>query len=563
MSATSSAGAVDSASSRAARRSLNPARAAGGLLLTASLLVALLVAVPVLGVLSSLATGGDSAQVFGHLWSTVLPEYLFNTLGIAFIVLLLSAVLGLGCAWLVAVFDFPGRRIFEWALVLPLAMPAYVVAYAYTDFLQFSGPVQSLLRESFGWRARDYWFPEIRSIGGAGVLFALVLYPYVYLLARTAFIERSARLWDAARTLGHGPWATFFRVSLPLARPAAVAGLALVLMETLADYGAVSYFGVPTLTAGIYKSWYAFSDRNAAAQIAAVLLLFIACLMLLEHRGRGRARYYAATGRAVLHARKRLGRGHAWLACAFCTLPLLLGFFLPLFILLRLLWREEALAASSRYVGWLLNTVAAAGITSACAVLICVVLAYAARVQQSWLQGLCNRIVSLGYAIPGAVIAVGILIPLARLDNWSTELGWQLGLTGSVLALIYAYLVRFLAVAFQGVQTGLLKIRPAMDASARSLGHGLLSMLLRVHLPLLWRSVLTAALLVFVDVVKELPATLTVRPFNFDTLAVVTYQLAADERLAEAALPALTIVLIAFVPVLLLARAIAAGRADA
>jgi iron(III) transport system permease protein len=563
MSATSSAGAVDSANSRAARRPRTRARAAGPLLLAASLLVALLVAVPVVGVLSSLATGGDSAQIFGHLWSTVLPEYLINTVGIALIVLVLAAVLGLGCAWLVAVFDFPGRRIFEWALVLPLAMPAYVVAYAYTDFLQFSGPVQSLLRETFGWRARDYWFPEIRSIGGAGVLFALVLYPYVYLLARTAFIERSARLWDAARTLGHGPWATFFRVSLPLARPAAVAGLALVLMETLADYGAVSYFGVPTLTAGIYKSWYAFSDRNAAAQIAAVLLLFIAALMLLEHRGRGRARYYAATGRAVLHARKRLGRGHGWLACAFCALPLLLGFFLPLLILLRLMWREEALATGSRYVGWLFNTIAAASITSACAVVICVVLAYAARVHQSGLQGLCNRIVSLGYAIPGAVIAVGILIPLARLDNWSAEMGWKLGLTGSVLALIYAYLVRFLAVAFQGVQTGLLKIRPAMDASARSLGHGLLSMLLRVHLPLLWRSVLTAALLVFVDVVKELPATLTVRPFNFDTLAVVTYQLASDERLAEAALPALTIVLIAFVPVLLLARAIAAGRADA
>jgi iron(III) transport system permease protein len=560
MSATPSVGAAESANARRSKPGFLARLGPGSLLSPISLVVALLVAVPVLGVLSNLSAGGDSAQVFQHLWSTVLPGYLFNTAAIVSIVVVLAAVLGLGCAWLVAVFDFPGRRVFEWALVLPLAMPAYVVAYAYTDFLQFSGPVQTALRELFGWRARQYWFPEIRSIGGAGILFALVLYPYVYLLARTAFLERSARLWDAARTLGLGPWATFFRVSLPLARPAAVAGLALVMMETLADFGAVSYFGVPTLTAGIYKSWYSFSDRNAAAQIAAVLLLFIGLLMFLEHQGRGRARYYAASGRAVVHARKRLGRRHGWMAALFCALPLLLGFFLPLVILLRRLWREEALATGSRYLGWLFNTVAAAGITSACAVVICVVLAYAARVHRSLLQTLCNRVVSLGYAIPGAVIAVGILIPLSRLDSWSADLGWKLGLSGSLLALIYAYLVRFLAVSFQGVQTGLLKIRPAMDASARSLGHGLLSMLMRVHLPLLWRSVLTAALLVFVDVVKELPATLTVRPFNFDTLAVVTYQLAADERLAEAALPALTIVLIAFVPVLLLARAIAAGR---
>ena len=527
-----------------------------------SLLAAVLVGVPVLGVLSNLLSINASSGTFGHLWSTVLPEYLGNTAGIAAIVIVLSAVLGTGCAWLVAVFEFPGRRWLEWALVLPLAMPAYVVAYAYTDFLQFSGPLQSLLRAQFGWQAGQYWFPEIRSVGGAGLLFALVLYPYVYLLTRTAFLERSARLWDAARTLGHGPWSTFFRVSMPLARPAAVAGLALVLMETLADFGAVAYFGVPTLTAGIYKSWYAFSDRPAAAQIAAVLLLFIALLMFVEQQSRGRARYYAATGRAVTVARRRLGTRHGLLATLFCVMPLLLGFLLPLAILLRLLWREEALQASSRYFGWLINTVSVATITSLCAVLVCVLLAYAARVQHSLLQSASNRIVSMGYAIPGAVIAVGVLIPLSRMDNWLADHGLRLALAGSVLALVYAYLVRFLAVAYQSVQAGLVKIRPSMDASARSLGHGLLSMLTRVHMPLLWRSLLSAALLVFVDVVKELPATLVVRPFNFDTLAVVTYQLAADERLAEAALPALTIVLIAFVPVLLLARAIAAGRND-
>jgi iron(III) transport system permease protein len=523
-------------------------------LLAVSLLAALAVGIPVLGVLSNLL--GANAGAFAHLWATVLPGYLGNSLLIMLIVGVLAAVIGIGCAWLVAAWNFPGKRLFEWALVLPLAMPSYVVAYAYTDFLQFSGPLQTGLRALTGWQARQYWFPEIRSAGGAALVFALVLYPYVYLLVRTAFLERSPRMWDAARTLGAGPWASFFLVSLPLARPAAVAGLALVLMETLADYGAVAYFGVPTLTTGIYKSWYAFSDRTGAAQIAAVLLLSVVALMYVEHRSRGRARYYAVGGRG---ARKpqRLPAGSGWIAALCCALPVLLGFVLPLLILTRLLRQEESLHFSSRYLDWLQNSVTVAAITALIAVLICLLLAYAARVSRNRLQAWSNRVVSMGYAIPGAVIAVGILIPLSRLDNWMAEQGMHFLLAGSLLALVYAYLVRFLAVSYQSVQAGLARITPAMDASARSLGHGLGSMLLRVHMPLLWRSVLTAGLLVFVDVIKELPATLTIRPFNFDTLAVITFQLASDERLAEAALPAFTIILIAFVPVLALARAIA------
>jgi iron(III) transport system permease protein len=373
---------------------------------------------------------------------------------------------------------------------------------------------------------------------------------------RTAFIERSPRMWDAARTLGAGPWASFFRVSLPLARPAAAAGLALVLMETLADYGAVAYFGVPTLTTGIYKSWYAFSDRTGAAQIAAVLLLSVTALMVVEHRSRGRARYYAVGGRAARTA-QRLPPGAAWMASVFCALPVLLGFILPLAILVRLMRQEATLNMGSRYLGWLHNSIVIAAVTALLAVAICLLLAYAARVSRSRLQDAANRVVSMGYAIPGAVIAVGILIPLSLVDNWMAGQGMRLLLAGSLVALVYAYLVRFLAVSYQGVQAGLTRITPAMDASARSLGHGLGSMLLRIHAPLLWRSVLTAGLLVFVDVIKELPATLTIRPFNFDTLAVITYQLASDERLGEAALPAFTIVMIAFVPVLVLARAIA------
>jgi iron(III) transport system permease protein len=542
-------------------------RQAGGFhpLLLTSLAIAVLVGVPIFGVLSNLLLVTEPGAVqttgttFAHLWSTVLPEYVGNSLAIAAIVAVLAAIGGIGCAWLVAVFDFPGKRVFEWALVLPLAMPAYVVAYAYTDFLQFSGPVQSALRAAFGWQAQDYWFPEIRSVGGAGVLFAMVLYPYVYLLARNAFLERSPRMWDAARTLGMGPWATFFKVSLPLARPAAAAGIALALMETLADYGAVAYFGVPTLTTGIYKSWYTFSDRTAAAQIAAVLLLAVTVLMILEQKSRGRARYYAVGSRTRTQAAMSLGGIKAWGATLFCALPVVVGFLLPLAILLRLLSGEESVELGLRYFGWLGNTVVLGGATALIAIVICVLLAYAARVTRSRLQAACNRIVSMGYAVPGAVIAVGILIPLSQLDSWGADNGLRFALTGSVLALIYAYLVRFLAVSFQTVQSGLVKITPSMDASARILGYGLGAMLLRVHAPLLWRSVLTAGLLVFVDVVKELPATLTVRPFNFDTLAVITHQLASDERLGEAALPALTIVMIAFVPVVVLARAIAKG----
>lgn len=541
--------------------SLSRRLTASHLLLLTSLAIALLVGVPILGVLSNLlVTDAGSGATFAHLWATVLPEYLFNSFAIALLVALLAGAGGVGCAWLVAVFDFPGKRWFEWALVLPLAMPTYVVAYAYTDFLQFSGPLQTALREAFGWQAHDYWFPQIRSIGGAGILFAMVLYPYVYLLARNAFLERSPRMWDAARTLGMGPWHAFYRISLPLARPAASAGIALALMETLADYGAVAYFGVPTLTTGIYKSWYTFSDRTAAAQIAAVLLLTVTALMVLEQKSRGRARYYAVGSRVKMQAPAILRGMQAWGASLFCAVPVMLGFIVPVAILGRLLADEDTLHISGRYLDWLSNSVVLAAVTALIAVIICVMLGYAARVTNSKLQAVCNRIVSMGYAVPGAVIAVGILIPLSRLDAWGAERGWQFFLTGSVVALIYAYLVRFLAVSHQSVQAGLVKITPSMDASARVLGLGALGTLWYVHAPLLWRSVLTAGLLVFVDVVKELPATLTIRPFNFDTLAVITHQLAADERLGEAALPALTIVLIAFVPVIVLARAIAKGR---
>ncbi|WP_023596757.1 MULTISPECIES: ABC transporter permease [Pandoraea] len=521
---------------------------------------ALIVLVPMIGIVAALGTGdADTRAVLTHMLDTVLPEYALNSLRISLAVSTGVLAMGVASAWLVVHYAFPGRRVLEWALILPLAMPAYVTAYAYTDFLQFAGPVQSVLRR---WLAVDRvaWFPEVRSWYGAAWVFAGAFYPYVYLLARTAFLEHSQRFFEAARTLGCTPAQAFVRVALPLARPALVAGVALVLMETLADYGAVAYFGVPTFTTGIYRAWLSMGDRVAAAQLSACLLLAVLVLLIAEARSRARLRYYGTPGRAPTTMRRtRLRGARAALATVVCALPLVIGFVLPAFIMLRLAVSELDQVPWPRYGEWVYNTVRLAAVAALVASVFAVVLGYAKRLAPGRVTRIAVRLVSVGYAIPGAVIALGILTPVLHLDTW---LGNMFGANGLVLAgtggvLIYAYLVRFLPAALQSVDAGFARIAPNLDASARSLGVGGWSMLRRVHLPLLRGSVLTAALLVFVDVMKELPATLALRPFNMDTLAVVTNHLAADERLAEAAVPALTLVLVGLLPVLVLARAIA------
>lgn len=524
----------------------------------AAVLLAIVVAIPVLGLLATVFDPNvASRDVLAHLLQTVLPSYVGTTLILLVTVGIGTAVVGITVAWIVAAYDFPGKRLYEWALILPLAVPTYVMAYAFTDFLQFSGPVQSVLRELTGQR-RLPWFPDVRSVGWAVMVFIFALYPYVYLLVRTAFLERSPRLHDAARTLGCTPLQAFLRVVLPLARPAAVAGVALVLMETLADYGAVAYFGVQTFTTGIYRAWLSMSDRVAAAQLASALLLFVFILLMLEKRSRGRLRFYGVGQRFRRPESRRLKGRRAWFATAICALPLLIGFVLPTTIMVRLAVRDVDTLNVERYLLWFTNTLKLASITAALAVLCTLLLAYAVRLAPGRLTRMGNDIASLGYAVPGAVLAVGILIPLTRLDHWLSAHGWLTGvaLTGTMAALLYAYLVRFLSAGLQTIEAGLTKITPAVDASARSLGASNWELLTRVHAPLLRRSVLTAALLVFVDVMKELPATLVLRPFNMDTLAVITNQLASDERLGEAAVPALTIVLAGLVPVILLARAI-------
>ncbi len=529
--------------------------------------IALLISTPVLSVLSNIFT--DSGEVWNHLAETVLWKYIANSFWLMIGVGVGVLIIGVGTAWLVTVCRFPSSRLFEWALLLPLAAPAYVLAYTYTEFLDFSGPVQTVLRNLFGWSYGDYWFPNVRSLWGAIAMLALVLYPYVYLLARVAFLEQSVCTLEASRTLGCGPWRSFFTVALPLARPAIIAGLALALMETLNDFGTVQFFGVDTFTTGIYRTWFGLGERVAATQLAAFLLLFILWLILIERWSRRRARYYQNTGthgrltHYQLRGMRSLG---AWIAC---FLPIALGFIVPAAVLLDMILNNSRNGLGDRFWDFTKNSFILAAITAALAVVIAVVIAYGLRLRSDLGMHLAARIASMGYAVPGSVIAVGILIPIGRLDNaidtWMRAtfgLSTGLLLSGTIIALVFAYLVRFLAVSFSTVEASLGKIKPSLDDAARSLGLNPTSTLVRVHTPIMWGSLLTAGMLVFVDVMKELPATIIIRPFNFDTLAVRTYQLASDERLAEAAAPALAIVVVGILPVILLSMRISRFRQE-
>ena len=532
----------------------------------AALAVAALVSAPILSVCAAIFTGGTQ-DTWRHLASTVLPEYVASTLWLCAGVGLGTAAIGVLTAWLVTAHEFPGRRFFEWALVLPLAVPAYVMAYAYTDLLQFAGPVQTWLRASFGWRGGDTWFPDVRTLAGAVTMFVFALYPYVYLLARTAFLEQATAMIEVGRSLGLRPWSAFFRVSLPLARPAVAAGAALALMETLADFGTVAFFGVQTFTTGIYRAWFSLGDRTASAQLATALLGFVVLLLVFERLSRGRARFHDTTARSRPQPGQRLAGWKAAGAASACALPLTFGFAVPAGVLLEMAVTEGDAQFGLRFLRLARNSFTLAALSASLAVLVSLLLAYAARTSRSRWPRSVNRLAGLGYAVPGSVIAVGVLIPVTRLDIWLARAieaasGARVGLllTGGIAALVYAYLVRFLAVALQTVEASLARITPSMDDAARSLGCGPGETLRRVHLPLLRGGLLTAGLLVFVDVLKELPATLVMRPFDFDTLATQVYTLASDERLAEASTSALAIVAVGILPLVVISRQIARGR---
>jgi iron(III) transport system permease protein len=524
-------------------------------------LLCLLLALPVLSLASAwFSLDADALDVLRHQFSTVLPAYATSSLQLAVAVGLGVAVVGAGTAAAVTLFDFPGRRALELALLLPLAMPAYVLAYVYTDTLQSSGSLQIWLRERSG--ATGALWPDVRNLAGAVVLFVLALYPYVYLLTRTALAGRGSALLEAARLLGAGMTRRVREVALPLARPAIAAGVSLALMETLADYGVGAYFGLQTFTTGIYKAWLSFGDRIAAAQLATVLLVVVALLVWLEHHAQARLRFASSrpAGRGADAQPLRLKGPAALTAMLLCSLPVMLGFVLPVLLLLRLVLDEhlhgEFGLPWERFLTWSWASLRLAGSAALLAALFALVLAFAVRLRPSWPLRVGIRVVSLGYAVPGAVIAIGLLLPAGWLQQRWPDSAWGTLLTSTSFGLIYAYLVRFSAVALQSVQAGYARLSPSLDESSRMLGAGPARMFWQVHGPLLLPSVLGAALLVFVDVMKELPATLVLRPFNSDTLAVVAYQLARDERLAEAALPSLAIVLVGLIPVLMLARAI-------
>ena len=538
-----------------------------GALTTFAVVLAFLLAVPVVVVMLNVFVPTEGT--WAHLAATVLPDYILNSVGLMLGVAYGVMTIGITTAWLTTMCRFPGRRVLEWALLLPMAMPAYVMAYAYTDFLQFAGPVQTALRTWTGWGPGDYWFPDVRSLPGAVAMLAFVLYPYVYLLARAAFLEQSESMLEAARISGYGAWGTFLSVALPLARPGIVAGTALALMETLADFGTVAYFGVHTFTTGIYRAWFSLGDHVAAAQLSATLLGFVFLVLLVERVTRGRASFHTIASRRRVAYPYRLSGFKAALAFVASAVPLVLGFFLPAGVLLHMAVTGGDIQFGPRYVDLTFNTVTLAGVTALLAVVLATMVAYAARLSRSRIVHVANRIAGLGYAVPGAVIAVGVLIPVARVDHALAAAvqyftGHSVGLlfTGGIAALVYAYLVRFFAVSLQTVEAGLTKITPSMDSAARSLGLGPATTLIRVHAPLLWRSALIAALLVFVDVMKELPATFVMRPFNFDTLAVQAFNLASDERLAEASTPALTIVAAGLLPIALLSRMMLQTRKD-
>ena len=530
------------------------------------LLCCLVLTLPVLALGGTwFSADAQSWAVLRHQWATVLPEHAGTSLALLVLVGLGVSLVGGATALVVSLFDFPGRRAWEVALLLPLAMPAYVLAYAWTDTLQYSGPLQSAWRAWSGSSA-PLW-PDVRTLWGAAVLFTFSLSPYVHLLVRTALAERGVHLLEAARLLGCSLPQRIIRVALPLARPALAAGTALALMETLADYGVGSYFGLSTFTTGIYRAWLSMGDRHAAAQLATVLLIVVGALVAAEHHAQRRLRFASSSAprTQASEARPHTLRGRArWLAWGVCALPVLIGFVLPVLALLRLLWLggegsgDEGAPTGlpwARFAQWSLHSFGLAALTAVLATAFALALAFAQRQRQGGpALALLGRAAALGYAVPGAVVVIGILGPVGVAQQLWPQVGVAALFTTTVLGLVYAYLVRFSAVALHSVEAGYARLPRHLDEAARMLGHTGAALWWRVHQPLLRRTAGTTALLVFVDVMKELPATLVLRPFNHDTLAVIANQLARDERLGEAALPCLAIVLVGLVPVLLLHR---------
>lgn len=523
---------------------------------------ALLLGLPVLALIfSALSADGD---LFRHLVDTVLFDYLRNTSGLVLGVVLLSLLFGVPTAWLVAMCQVPGRRALQWALMLPMAMPSYIVAYVYTDLLDYSGPLQAGLRALFDWQSpADYWFPAIRSLGGAAWVLALVLFPYVYLLARASFLEQSVSLIHSSRLLGCTPWQSFRRLSLPLARPAIMVGASLVAMETLADFATVHFFAINTLTTAIYDTWLGYGSLATAARLSCLMLLAVVLLIALERRSRQRQQVFQKSMGHEQPLRYPLKGASRLLAGLWCWGLVLAGFALPFVILLDYGVRYFALSWTPEFVRFAGNSLLISALTALLAMAIALLLGFFRRLDGGTRSLLPLRIAATGYAMPGTVLAIGVLVPLTALDFGLNDLAEWLGmqgpgllLTGTLTAIVFGYLVRFVAIAIGSVESSMGKISPSLDMAARSLGQGTGGMLRRVHLPLVRRGLFAGAMLVFIESMKELPAALLLRPFNFETLATHVYQFVSDEMLERGALGAIVIVLVGLVPLIWVNRSL-------
>lgn len=527
--------------------------------------VALIVSIPLLTILCTLFK--PTGDIWQHIATTVLKEYTINSLLLMISVAILTAIIGITTAWLTTMCMFPGKRYFHWLLLLPLSMPAYIIAFTYTGLLEGAGPLQTFIRSWSGWSFGDYWFPDIRSLPGAILILSLVLYPYVFMLVRAALLEQSVCVLEVSRTLGCGPWRCLFRVAIPLARPAIVVGLSLVCMETLADYGTVHYFGISTFTTGIFRTWFGLGNINAAAQLAAVLLGFIFVLIVIERSSRQNRRFHHTSSKYLNIPCYKLQGIRAFIAFGICFTPFFFGFLLPVTQLLNWTLKTHEQILNRDFLNLIWNSLYLAGMTAIIAILLAAFLNYAQRICPSRFTQLPVRVASMGYAVPGVIIAVGVIIPFGIFDNALDtffmeylEISTGLLLSGTLAILIFAYLVRFLSISIQTLEAGLTKIKPNMDNAAQTLGAKPLEILTKIHLPLMRSSLLTAGLLVFVDVLKELPATLVLRPFNFNTLAVRAYELASNEQLADAASAAIAIIIAGLIPVILLSRSINHSR---
>ncbi|MCY9802865.1 iron ABC transporter permease [Vibrio scophthalmi] len=528
---------------------------------TSSGVLALLLVLPILAIFFTAV--GETDQLFSHLMSTVMATYTYNTVVLVVGVMLLSLLFGIPCAWLMAMCRLPSERILQWALVLPLAMPAYIVGYIFTDWFDFAGPIQIALRDVMGWQAGDYWFPDIRTLGGAIIVLALVLYPYVYLLCRAAFMEQNVSLLQSARLLKCSPWQSFYRISLPLVRPAIAVGLSLVAMETIGDFGTVSYFAVNTLTTAVYDTWLGYSSLTAAAKISVIMLVFVILLLSLERYSRRKQKLFQSQFSSREDFRYELRGWKKWLALIWCWGLVAVAFIFPLGQLCLYAYKYFAQSWTPEFQQYALNSLYVSLSAAVIGVLIALVVNFYHRLSASRTSVLFMRLSSLGYAVPGTVLAIGVMVPVIFMDHAVNDLAkameWGrpgLIFSGSMFAIIFALVVRFSAVAIGSIESSLSKVSPSLDMASRTMGCNPNTMLLKVHVPLIRRGALIAALLVFIESMKELNASLLLRPFNFETLATYVFNYASDEHLELAAMPAVILVLVGLVPLVLINRSL-------